>query len=164
MTKKEIIVALKEAGVKFNSKATVAELEAMLVATTNDATAEQAAEEAAAEDKPTEGDKKAEKKQNVVYSNYTSKKNLLKDYPNMETDNNQSKIFRNGFTYSITEDKQYVAVTYYYSKGAFYKYGLAKLNEDMQVDGVTYKDSIRDVKAAIKNIYYPEVEQAAEQA
>lgn len=161
MTKKEIIVALKEAGVKFNSKATVAELEAMLVATTNDATVEQAAEEAteqAAEDK------KAEKKQKVVYSNYTSKKNLLKDYPNMETDNNQSKIFHNGFTYSITEDKQYVAVTYYYSKGAFYKYGLAKLNEDMQVDEVAYKDSIRDVKAAIKNIYYPEVEQAAEQA
>lgn len=166
MTKKEIIVALKETGVKFNAKAGKEELEALLQAATAgdateqaaDAAGEEAKVEEPVEEKAEEEQKPAaeEKKSNrVVYSNYTSKKNLLKDYPNMETENNQTKIFHNGFTYSITEDRQYIAVTYYYSKGAFYKYGLAKLNENMQVDEVAYKDSIKEVKAAIKDIYHP---------
>ncbi len=178
MTKKEIIATLKENGVKFNSKATKEELEQLLSDTAEEIVAEyeeelaeeEAVEEEAVEEEAVVEEAKAEKKpeqkkaNKVVYTNYTSKKNLLKDHSEMETPNNQEKIFHNGFTYSITEDGKYVAVTYYFSKGAFYKYGLATLDEDMQVVDVAFKDSIKEVKAAIKAIYYPEAEAKEEPA
>lgn len=150
---------LKELGVKFNSKTTKEELEALLAEAQNGKATEQEVATIEAIEEPTKEDKKAGNKQKVIYANYTSKKNLLKDHPNMETANNQTKIFHNGFTYSITEDEKYVAVTYYYSKGQIYKYALASLDNNMQVNELTYKNSIKEVKAAIKAIYYPEAQQ-----
>lgn len=157
MNKKEIIATLKELGVKFNSKATKEELEALLA----DAQASSNDEAVATENADAEGEKKDEKPapQKVKYSAYTSKKNLLADFPAMDTENNLAKIFKNGFTYSITEDHKYVAVTYYFSKGAFYKYAAAELDDDMQVVDVKYADSIKEVKAGIKAIYFPQAEE-----
>lgn len=168
MTKKEIIKNLKELGVKFNGKATKEELENILAtATTQNKEEEEmkneittvaeelvnaatVTEETATEETAAEETKKATK---VKYTNYTSKKNLLKDFPNMQTETNQAKVFKNGFTYSLSEDNRYLAVTYFFSKGYIYKYAMVVLDDDMQAASVTYYDTIKEVKAAIREEY-----------
>lgn len=150
MTKKQIMEALASNGVKFNKKSTKEELEALLESTIQAATESPAAEEQTAE----EGSKAEEKKAKVVYKNYTSKKNLLKDYPQMEAEANQKSIFHHGFTYGVTTG--HIAVTYYFSKGNYYQYADAHVDENMQVTKVDFYESIKDAKAAIKAQLFPE--------
>lgn len=174
MTKKQIMEALASNGVKFNKKSTKEELEALLESTIQAATESQAAEEqtaeepaeqeaapeeqaaepAAEEGSKAEEKKPEEKKAKVVYQNYTSKKNLLKDYPQMETETNQILIFHHGFTYGVTAG--HIAVTYYFSKGNYYQYADAQVDENMQVTKVDLYPSIKEVKAAIKAQLFPE--------
>lgn len=166
MTKKQIMEALASNGVKFNKKSTKKELETLLESTIQVATESQTAEEdSKAEEKKEEKDskeeepkaeeKKAEKKKaKVVYKNYTSKKNLLKDYPQMETEANQKSIFHHGFTYGVTTG--HIAVTYYFSKGNYYQYADAQVDDNMQVTKVDLYPSIKEVKAAIKAQLFPE--------
>lgn len=166
MTKKQIMEALASNGVKFNKKSTKKELETLLESTIQVATESQTAEEdSKAEEKKEEKDskeeepkaeeKKAEKKKaKVVYKNYTSKKNLLKDYPQMETEANQKSIFHHGFTYGVTTG--HIAVTYYFSKGNYYQYADAQVDDNMQVTKVDLYPSIKEAKAAIKAQLFPE--------
>lgn len=149
MTKNQIMEALVSNGVKFNKKSTREELEALLESTIQAAAEEQAAEPAAEEKKP------EEKKAKVAYQSYTSRKNLLKDYPQMETEINQKMIFNHGFTYGMTTSG-HIAVTYYYSKGNFYKYADAEIDGNMQVTKVVFYKSIKEAKAAIKAQLFPE--------
>lgn len=163
MTKKQIMEALASNGVKFNKKSTKEELEALLestIQTAEEQTAEEPAEQEAApeeqatEEKTAEEKKTEEKKAKVVYKNYTSKKNLLKDYPQMETEANQKSIFHHGFTYGVTTG--HIAVTYYFSKGNYYQYADAQVDENMQVTKVDLYQSIKEVKEAIKAQLFPE--------
>ena len=174
MTKKQIMEALANNGVKFNKKSTKEELEALLESTIQAVTESQAAEEPAeqeaapeeqvaepaaeedskAEEKKAEEKKAEEKKAKVVYKNYTSKKNLLKDYPQMETEVNQKSIFHHGFTYGVVDN--HIAVTYYFSKGNYYQYADVKVDDNMQVTKVDLYQSIKEVKAAIKAQLFPE--------
>ena len=164
MTKKQIMEALASNGVKFNKKSTKEELEALLesmiqVATESQAVEEPAEQEAAPEEQAAEPaaeeDSKAEeKKAKVVYKNYTSKKNLLKDYPQMETEVNQESIFHHGFTYGVADG--HIAVTYYFSKGNYYQYADVRVDDNMQVTMVDLYPSIKEVKAAIKDQLFPE--------
>lgn len=163
MTKKQIMEALASNGVKFNKKSTKEELEALLESTiqiAEEQTAEEPAEQEAApeeqatEEKTAEEKKPEEKKAKVVYKNYTSKKNLLKDYPQMETEANQKSIFHHGFTYGVTTG--HIAVTYYFSKGNYYQYADAQVDENMQVTKVDLYQSIKEVKEAIKAQLFPE--------
>lgn len=165
MTKKQIMEALTSNGVEFNKKSTKEELEALLESTIQVATESQAAaeepveqeaapEEQAAEPAAEEDSKAEEKKAKVVYKSYTSKKNLLKDYPQMETEANQKSIFSHGFTYGITTG--HIAVTYYFSKGNYYKYADAQVDDNMQVVKVDFYQSIKEAKAAIKAQLFPE--------
>lgn len=162
MTKKQIMEALASNGVKFNKKSTKEELEALLestIQTAEEQTAEEPAEQEAAPEEqaaePVAEEKKPEeKKAKVVYKNYTSKKNLLKDYPQMETEANQKSIFHHGFTYGVTTG--HIAVTYYFSKGNYYQYADAQVDENMQVTKVDLYQSIKEVKEAIKAQLFPE--------
>lgn len=163
MTKKQIMEALASNGVKFNKKSTKEELEALLestIQTAEEQTAEEPAEQEAApeeqatEEKTAEEKKTEEKKAKVVYKNYTSKKNLLKDYPQMETEANQKSIFHHGFTYGVTTG--HIAVTYYFSKGNYYQYADTQVDENMQVTKVDLYQSIKEVKEAIKAQLFPE--------
>ena len=169
MTKKQIMEALANNGVKFNKKSNKEELEALLESTIQAAVeepaveepaeqeaapAEQEAEPAAEEDSKAEEKKAEGKKAKVVYKNYTSKKNLLKDYPQMETEVNQMSIFHHGFTYGIAGD--HIAVTYYFSKGNYYQYADVQVDDNMQVIKVDLYPSIKEAKAAIKNQLFPE--------
>lgn len=169
MTKKQIMEALASNGVKFNKKSTKEELEAILESTIQAATESQTAEEQtaeepaeqeaapeeqAAEPAAEENSKAEEKKAKVVYKNYTSKKNLLKDYPQMETEANQKSVFHHGFTYGVTTG--HIAVTYYFSKGNYYQYADAQVDDNMQVTKVDLYPSIKEVKAAIKAQLFPE--------
>lgn len=165
MTKKQIMEALANNNVEFNKKSTREELEALLESTIQAATESQAAaEEQAAEQEaapeeqaaePAAEEKKPEeKKAKVVYQNYTSKKNLLKDYPQMGTEANQQSIFYHGFTYGVTTG--HIAVTYYFSKGNYYRYADAQVDDNMQVTKVDLYPSIKEAKAAIKAQLFPE--------
>jgi hypothetical protein len=173
MTKKQIMEALASNGVKFNKKSTKEELEALLESTIQAATEsqaaeqtaeepaeqeaapeEQAAEPAAEEGSKAEEKKTEEKKAKVVYKNYTSKKNLLKDYPQMETKINQEIIFNHGFTYGVTTG--HIAVTYYFSKSNYYQYADVQVDNNMEAIGNKFYQSIKEVKAAIKAQLFPE--------
>lgn len=159
MTKNQIMEALVSNGVKFNKKSTREELEALLESTIQAAAEEQTAEQEAAPEEqaaePAAEEKKPEeKKAKVAYQSYTSRKNLLKDYPQMETEINQKMIFNHGFTYGVTSG--HIAVTYYYSKGNFYKYADAEIDGNMQVTKVVFYKSIKEAKAAIKAQLFPE--------
>lgn len=159
MTKNQIMEALANNNVKFNKKSTREELEALLESTIQAATESQTAEQEAAPEEqaaePAAEEKKPEeKKAKVVYKSYTSKKNLLKDYPQMETEINQNIIFNHGFTYGVTNG--HIAVTYYFSKGNYYKYADAQVDDNMQVTRIRFYQSIKDVKAIIKAQLFPE--------
>lgn len=168
MTKNQIMEALANNNVKFNKKSTKEELEALLesaiqAATESQAAAEEPAEQEAAPEEqaaePAAEEKKPEeKKAKVVYKSYTSKKNLLKDYPQMETEINQKTIFNHGFTYGVTTGVTtgHIAVTYYFSKGNYYKYADACIDDNMQVTRIKFYQSIKEVKAAIKAQLFPE--------
>ena len=122
----------------------------LVITKPDDLVKQDAKTEAKAETKKAE--KKTEKKASA-YENYTSKKNLLAVHPAMESENNMQKIFHNGFTYCITADHKYVAVTYYFSKTKSYKYACVTLDEKMQATTVEYGDSIKAAKAIIAGKY-----------